>query len=75
MSSEATGQKDSTKVAKVSLLVAQQDSEAVRLERNLQGKTKDVREKAGVGSSVESQESLGQRKARAPEVTQTTRPM
>jgi hypothetical protein len=28
-----------------------------------------------VGSSVESQESLGQRKARAPEVTQTTRPM
>lgn len=54
--------------------MAQWGSEVIRLERNLQGKTKEVREKAGTGSSARRQESLGQRKARAPGTAQTTRP-
>lgn len=67
-------QKDSPKATNVCLLVAQWESEAVRLERNLQGKTKEVRENTGMGSSARRQESLGQRKARAPEMAQTTQP-
>lgn len=45
------------------------------MERRLQGKTKEVRGKAGMEGSARRQESLGQREARAPEMIQSTRLM